>query len=268
MKRILTIAMLAGLLLASQASAGLLFSESFEYGDTRFDIDEDPATGWDTGSGVVDYDPVGMTSDQLENEAGGSMHHDYGSGNRGGNKEVSVDPFPGSVAGSEWWFAGLLQIANNEESTAINFTNTQSVNSIGFGSDGSGNIILKASNTGSAAADQDTGLDVTLGETYLFIVRGTKGTGISPEDSFVDIWVNPADTSSVAALGSPDFGTTGAKFGRESGSYNSVTVSLSHQSRVDEIRMGESLNDVVVPEPATMSLLALGGLAGVLRRRR
>ena len=149
------------------------------------------------------------------------------------------------------------------------FGNTQSVNGIGFGSDSSGNIFLKASNNGGAAEEWDTGLEVSLGETYLFIVRGTKGSGTSPTKSFVDIWVNPADTSSVAGLGTPTLGTgTDSKFGRETGAYDSVIVDLSYQSRADEIRMGETLNDVIVPEPATMSLLALGGLAMIRRRRK
>ncbi len=32
--------------------------------------------------------------------------------------------------------------------------------------------------------------------------------------------------------------------------------------------MGETLGDMVVPEPATMSLLALGGLGALIRRRK
>ena len=267
MKKLLLIALASGLCLASPAGAEVLFQDSFEYGNTTQNIQD--VSAWVTGSGVVMYDhDGGLTTAGLDGEAGGSMHHDYGSGNRGGPVAVSVNPFPGTAAGSEWWFAGLLQVANNDGTTSVTFSNGQSVNHIGFGSDANGNIVLIASNNGGSAAAHDTGLDVTLGETILFIVRGTKGTGTSPTNSFVDIWVNPSDTSSVAALGTPTWGTgTDSKFGRETGAYTSVSVGLSFQSRADEIRMGETLSDVVIPEPATMSLLALGGLA-ILRRRR
>ncbi len=267
MRNLLTV--LAGLaLLASTATADLLYSESFEYGDTTTNIQD--VSDWDTGSGVVMYDhDGGLDSLQLGGEAGGSMFHDHDEGNRGGPLAIpAIDPFTGKAAGTEVWFAGLIEVVNLSGTSRILFDNSSGVNDIGFGIEGDGDIVLYAASGGGAATYLDTDLDATTPGQYLFIVRGTKGTGTSPTDSTVDIWVNPGDTSSVAALGDADLTSAACKFGRDGFAYDSLSAHVSYQGRIDEIRMGDSLGDVVVPEPATMALLGLGGLGVLTRRRR
>jgi hypothetical protein len=51
------------------------------------------------------------------------------------------------------------------------------------------------------------------------------------------------------------------------GSYVVIDGGGSFLGAADEIRLGTTFSDVVVPEPATLGLLGLGGLA-MLRRRR
>ncbi len=261
-------------LCASFTQAALLYSESFDYGSSTQNIVN--VSNWVTGSGVVDYDhDGGLSHPQLELESSGSIHHNFASGTRGGtNSDASFNPFPSDSAGAEYWIAGLLQINNHSGNTQVLFNNGQSVNRWGFGVDGSGNVILRASNNGGAETALDTGIDAAAdGSSYLFLSRGTVGTGSSPTNSIVDFWFNPADTSSVANLGAADFSTgADSKFGRDSGSYNSASISLGFQNRADEIRFGESLEDVIgaaIPEPGTFSLLLTAmGCFLLFRRKR
>jgi len=261
------------LLIASHAQATLLFTESFNYGPSLDDIRN--VSSWTTGSGVIDYDPNGLSSDGMNDETGGSILHNFdGGGSRSASLSISVDPFPTASAGDEFWIAGLIDLTtlSLDGSTGFNFSNTQSVNSWGVTVNSSGDVLLNVSDNGGAAANRDTGVDITATGTYLFLSRATIGAGgDSDKQSTVDFWFNPTDTSSVAALGAATF-TTGAdsKIGRSTGSYTSVSASFgSDFARVDELRLGESLVDVVgVPEPGTLALMSLAGFSVLFFRRR
>jgi len=50
--------------------------------------------------------------------------------------------------------------------------------------------------------------------------------------------------------------------------FDRVSIQFKDNSMVDEIRFGASYADVAVPEPATLALLAMGGLAALRRRRK
>ncbi|MFP4355854.1 MAG: PEP-CTERM sorting domain-containing protein [Phycisphaerae bacterium] len=255
-------------LIASAASAAVLFEESFDYGNTTDNIQN--VSNWSTNSGVLMYDhDGGLDHSALAGETGGSFWHDYASGSRDATNSADVN-FDITIAeGSEMWFAALAEYSSGGQAE-IRFS-AGSVNDIGFGIDSGGNVFVEASDNGGASADHDTGLDAAAdGTTYLLLMRATRGADGSPIASTIDFWFDPADASSLAALGAADW-TTGAdsKWGRDSqANYGSVLVEPAYDARVDEIRVGESLADLnVVPEPATMSLLGLGGLV-VLRRRR
>ena len=260
----------SGCLFAPQAEGSILFWDSFEYGDERDNIQD--VSDWETGSGVIYYEPdEGLTHPGLQAEAGGAVLHDFGSGNRGFNRNINIDVLQEGAAGvgDEFWFAGLIQLANHDGTTRIRWDNESIVNPIGFGTNDAGNAILHASEDGAGSADLDTGISVAAdGSTYLFLVRAEVGPGDdSDRQGEVDFWFDPQDTSSVAALGSPDYTATDSKFGRGDNAFDEITVNFSFQSRVDEFRMGTTLDSVIIAEPASLALLGLGGLLLVRRRR-
>ncbi len=87
----------------------------------------------------------------------------------------------------------------------------------------------------------------------------------------MDVWLNPL-LNNEGSLGAGDISIT--VDANNDGSATQINrLGYLHQkwespNLMDEIRMGESYADVTpIPEPATMVLLALGGLAVVRRRR-
>jgi len=103
----------------------------------------------------------------------------------------------------------------------------------------------------------------TAGATSLMLLKFTFGA--SDSDS-VTLWINPADVSSEAALGA-GWTLSGHDF-----AFNRLWTedNASGGTTYDEFRLGNTLGDVVIPEPSTLVLLATGvlGLAFVAWRRR
>ena len=101
-------------------------------------------------------------------------------------------------------------------------------------------------------------------------MQAIRGSGtFNDRESTINFWFNPQDTSSVGALGTPDFTNSLSKFGR-TGVWDEVSIGLSNQSRADEIRFGDSLDAVMIPEPGMLLLFGMGlfGLMAFRHRRR
>jgi len=277
MKRTTSLPISLLLAAASSLNAAVIFSESFDYGSSDIGNINANLANYSGSTGVIDYDADGgLTSASLNEEAGGALFYNFAtSGSRSTlNTDAVFDPFPSAGAGDTFWIAGLIQY-NTLGQVSVLFQNGQSVNRWGFGIDASGNVLLRASDNGGAEAALDTGADAAAdGSTYLFLSRATLGSGTSPTASTVDFWFNPADTSSIAALGSPTFSTgADSKIGRDSGAYTGLTLDPGESpfARIDEIRFGEDLVDAVgvVPEPSAFALLAgFAAFGGLLLRRR
>ncbi len=110
--------------------------------------------------------------------------------------------------------------------------------------------------------------DVLAGETIQMVMRVVMNANTTLT---VSALVDPAvgeEPASWANVGTTDSSTGGWHLNfMELGAYRPNTTSVS-KGWIDEIRIGTSYADVVVvPDPATLSLLAPGGLAMVRRRR-
>jgi hypothetical protein len=98
-------------------------------------------------------------------------------------------------------------------------------------------------------------------ETFLVVMRSTWADAAGGDK--LELWINPADTSALGAADSVvtgDFADTKDQFyPRMQGMGNWY---------FDELAMGTNADDIAIPEPATMTLLGLGGLVALRRRRR
>jgi len=104
----------------------------------------------------------------------------------------------------------------------------------------------------------------TADATNLMLMKFAFG---ADDDDSVTLWINPADVSSEAALGA-GWTLSGHDF-----AFNRLWTEDSAAgtgTTIDEFRLGNTLGDVVIPEPSTLFLLATGvlGLAFVAWRRR
>jgi hypothetical protein len=259
--------------LATPASATVLFYDSFDYGGSTTNIGA--AGNWSSGSSVLKYDhDGGLTHPNVAGATGGSMWLDFNDARTASNgTDFTTLDLTTLAAGDSVWVMSLFQYVSGNSGHQL-VVDGGSVSRMGFEIAGSGAVSVTATFNQTVNATNSTGLTLGSG-THLMLARYTKGTGTSPDDSSVDLWINPSNTASIAGLGSADWTLDSSdgqvKWGRDGNSLTSVsTVQPSQQGRTDEIRIAtefSELNLAPIPEPSVVLLGSLGVVA-LLRRHR
>jgi hypothetical protein len=120
------------------------------------------------------------------------------------------------------------------------------------------------------AGPVDSGQAVTLGTDYRLIAKFTDNAQNDYDDR-IQLWIDATSESDSAAI---DEYVTSEVVGWQNQKITKIGLgglgalnSGKPTVYVDDVLVGTSFADVV-PEPATMSLLAIGGLGALLRRKR
>lgn len=258
---------------AGSANAAVLFYDSFDYGASNININTGTVGGWTSGSGLVRYDASGgLNHPQMGGTTGGSMWLDFNAARFASNStDFTSLNLTDLDSGGSVWMTTLFQYVSGNTAHSLSIPGG-TVSNMGFSVSGAGNVSVTATFGNSVNASNATGITLTTG-TYLMLVRYTKGTGTSPINSAVDLWINPADASSISALGTSDWrldSTNGeVKWGRDGNILTSISnATPSQQGRIDEIRVATEFSELnMIPEPTTALLGSLGMLL-LLRRRR
>ena len=250
----------------------MLFSDSFDYGSSTTNIGS--VGNWSSGSSVLKYDhDGGLTHPSVGGATGGSMWLDFNDARSASNSTdfTSLD-LTTLGQGDTVWMTSIFQYVAGNSSHGLTVSGG-SVSEMGFSISGAGNVSVVATLNTTVNATNGTGINLTSG-TYMMLARYTKGSGTSPNDSAVDLWINPPSASSVSALGTADWTLDSSdgdvKWGRDGNSLTGLTdVQPSQQGRIDEIRMATTFSELnLVPEPSAALFGGFALLALMLRRRR
>jgi len=276
------VGVLAILVSALTLRAEVIYSESFDYGTTS-GVDLETVSNWDTPStGDPRYSSSGLDVAGMSNETGGRMING-GDNSRSrdtdydftiGNTPSAAVPMSDLAVGDSLWLAAIFDYkidGYGEGVTGVNYGFSLQVkggySTMGAAIDPSGDVFVATTNTSTS---QDTGISVVTG-TYLMLFKYTKGAA-DGSGSSVDLWIDPANTSSEGSLGTADYTNNSITWGSDSDSLTQVLADLTvNGSGFDEIRLAtelsEAITNVTIPEPSTL-ILALLGLTGMLVRRR
>jgi hypothetical protein len=294
-RAILSIAVIAGLLAtAGTASAGLIVADGFETSATP------TSSQYEAGVNILGQGPdisgfsgdwgndqyqrfvtveTGISGFFKIEEVGGLDVAQAASSDRHYERTITADT---PAASKTYWLAFSANFANTTNAVSMGYGLT-SEDTLDFGmSDGEFKIEEDAAGStpitfGTAEADTDYLLIASVEITH-FGSSSSQG-GLEKLNAWVfsaadfagwDKQQSTLDTAATEALGETDVNLMyngGSPAGLSNARLNFEGV--ADGTKLDEYRISTDFDGLdIVPEPATMSMLAIGGLGALLRRKR
>jgi hypothetical protein len=264
-------------LVPTASEAALLVYEGFDYpaGNLRGQNGGSGSIGW--GGAWTQQDNT--TTGSAGSVVAGSMEYStlVTSGNRASIPQTSGNAgrdwryFGSTISGlvhPEIWISFVIQSSSDGANHAgIGLFNNTShtvgteMTTIGKGSGDTWGYATGLSSAGNFSQSSTTPTTLSL-LVYRFETDAVTGRATS------HLWVNPSLGSTPATASADAF------WAQQSGQFAFNRIRVSHAQAgatlsVDELRVGTSFADVApVPEPASLGVLALGGMALLRRQRR
>lgn len=287
----LSAAAIAAAALAVSAQAELIVYEGFDYTAAADVAGQNGGTGFAAAwSGSDSFDvSSGLSFGSLQ-VTGGSSARVNRAGNAAISRTVSASAVTALTADdSTMWFSVLMDPTDDTLELSVAGFPLNTHGTLIFGdtalTGGSGTAPAPIGAGGDAFGVSFDGIDGDFANTeiqavsYVGGVISTDGTLVVGDNiSFIVGQIDFAadgtdDTLTLYNVTDPSaplptaFATLSADF--DQSTFNVVSIGDAQTSIFDEIRFGTSLADVTpVPEPGSLALLGLGGLAMVRRRRK
>ena len=267
-----------GLLITAPAGAVVVMQESFDYGVGELD-----GQSGGTGFGANAWGAVTAYSEVIDTGTDPDLGAPLSSGDvNGGDRAVRIDGNPNQnnmisrqlaspATGNDYYFSFLLRWANGLDSNDFILVwlddQTADWHRTGAGHKGAANqFFIRLS--GGDAFDGSMGQDTT----YHVVARFFKQAPSQPDlISRAEVYVNPAyedygngSYDAVVAVGVTHRLTSFDRVGL----YTGGGIESTDRIFIDELKIGTTWDDVVVPEPGTVGVLCVGGVLSFLRRRR